>query len=73
MTSFFIAGPDLIHWQLRAVEQGGQFRLSIRHGRGVIVEYFTDAAAALLRERELEELLMAARTDGHAVPVRGSL
>jgi hypothetical protein len=68
MTSFFMAGPDFVHWQLTAVEQAGPFRLTIHHAQGVIVEYFTDSTAALLREQELEGLLVAARADGRAVP-----
>ena len=63
-----MAGPDFVHWQLTAVEQAGPFRLTMHHPQGVIVEYFTDSAAALLRERELEGLLVAARADGCAAP-----
>jgi hypothetical protein len=61
MLSFFRAGPDLVHWDLTAVERDGPYRLTIRHGQGVIVEYFTTSVAALNRERQLEQLLMAAR------------
>jgi hypothetical protein len=68
MSSFFMAGPDIVHWQLTAVEQAGPFRLTMRHAQGVIVEYFTDSTAALLREQELEGLLVAARADGRPVP-----
>ena len=63
-----MAGPDLVHWQLTAVEQAGPFRLTIHHAQGTIVEYFTDSTAALLREQELEGLLVAARGDGHVGP-----
>ena len=63
-----MAGPDFVHWQLTAVEQAGPFRLTIHHAQGTIVEYFTDSTAALLREQELEGLLVAARGDGHVGP-----
>jgi hypothetical protein len=66
-SSFFMAGPDFVHWQLTAVEHAGPFRLSMHHAQGVIVEYFKDSTAALLREHELETLLVAARTGGRAV------
>ena len=66
-----MAGPDFVHWQLTAVEQAGPFRLTIHHPQGVIVEYFNDSTAALLREQELEGLLVAARADGR--PVRGGV
>ena len=59
MLSFFMAGPDLVRWELETV-QGG-YCLTVRHATGVIVEYFGSVAAALLRERELETLLQAAR------------
>ena len=68
MLSFFMAGPDMVRWEL-TVESSGQFRLTIRHRQGMIIEYFRTSAAALLREQELEDLLIAARggdTDGYA-------
>jgi hypothetical protein len=71
MSSFFMAGPDFVHWQLTAVEQAGPFRLTIHHPQGVIVEYFNDSTAALLREQELEGLLVAARADGR--PLRAGV
>jgi hypothetical protein len=61
MLSFFMAGPDLVRWELNAIESGGPFRLTIHHGQGVIVEYFNTTVAALNRERQLEQLLIAAR------------
>jgi hypothetical protein len=72
MLSFFMAGPDLVRWELKTVEGGG-YCLTVRHASGVIVEYFSSVAAALLREQELETLLQAARgftpaavsADGH--------
>ena len=60
MLSFFMAGPDMVRWDL-TVESNGPFRLTVRHAQGVIVEYFNTAAAALLRQQELEDLLIAAR------------
>lgn len=59
--NFFMAGPDLVRWELTAVESDGPLRLTVHHAAGVIVEYFKTAAAALLREKELEDLLTAAR------------
>jgi hypothetical protein len=43
------------------MESNGPFRLAVHHAMGVIVEYFETPAAALMRERELEDLLIAAR------------
>jgi hypothetical protein len=51
----------MVRWELTAVESDGPFRLTVHHANGVIVEYFGTPAAALLREQELEDLLMAAR------------
>ena len=61
MLSFFMAGPDRVAWELAAVRPNGPYRLTIHHAQGSIVEYFDDVTAALLREGELEELLVAAR------------
>lgn len=58
-----MAGPDLVGWELTAVGPNGPYRLTIHHAQGSIVEYFDDVTAALLRQGELEELLVAARTD----------
>jgi hypothetical protein len=59
--SFFMAGPEMVRWELTAVESHGPYRLTVRHAQGVIVEYFNTSAAALLRQQELEDLLIAAR------------
>ena len=59
--NFFMAGPEMVRWELTAVESNGPFRLTVRHAHGVIVEYFETSAAALMREQELEDLLIAAR------------
>lgn len=68
--SFFMAGPDLVRWNLVAVESNGPYQLTLHHASGVIVEYFRTSAAALLRQQELEDLLTAARGFAEtAVPV----
>lgn len=59
--SFFMAGPEMVRWELTAVDYDGPYRLTVRHAHGVIVEYFNTSAAALMRQQELEDLLIAAR------------
>ena len=59
--NFFMAGPEVVRWELAAVESNGPFKLTVHHANGVIVEYFETPAAALMREQELEDLLIAAR------------
>jgi hypothetical protein len=61
MLNFFMAGPDLVRSELTALGPNGPYQLIIRHGQGSIVEYFLNSTAALLREAELERLLMCAR------------
>lgn len=61
MSNVFMAGPDLVRWDLTACGEHGPYRLTIRHANGSIVEYFQTTIAALEREAELEELLIAAR------------
>ena len=61
MLNFFMAGPELVRWDLIALETTGPYRLTVHHAQGVIVEYFTTPAAALRRQHELEDLLIAAR------------
>jgi hypothetical protein len=61
MTNIFMAGPDLVRWELTAFGADGPYRLTIDHAQGSIVEYFPTTAAALAREAELERLLIAAR------------
>jgi hypothetical protein len=46
------------------VASNGPFRLTLHHSQGTIVEYFQKTAAALVREQELEGLLIAARGMG---------
>lgn len=58
--SAFMAGSELVRWHLVAMRPEGPYRLTLQHGRGSIVEYFTTTEAALRREQELEQLLIAA-------------
>jgi hypothetical protein len=60
MASFFMAGPDLVRWEVTALGADGPYRLVMRHARGSIVEYFGAVREALAREAELEQLLTAA-------------
>jgi hypothetical protein len=62
--NFFLAGPDLVRWDLMVIGRTGQYRLTIHHAQGTIVEYFTDVTSALVRQGELEALLVAARSGG---------
>jgi hypothetical protein len=65
--NFFMAGRDLVRWWLEVVDSTGgarHVRLTMQHAVGSIVEYFPTTETALLREQELEKLLIAAR--GHA-------
>ena len=60
VTSFFVAGSDLISWEIVTLGDAGPLRLTVVHPRGTIVEYFTTTAAALTREQEIEALFLAA-------------
>lgn len=62
MANCFRAGSDLVRWELTALGCDGPYRLVIHHANGSIVEYFESVTEALLREGQLEELLIAART-----------
>jgi hypothetical protein len=62
MMNYFVAGPDVGCWDLLAVGRTGPYQLVVHHAHGAIVEYFTDVTAALVREGELEDLLMEARS-----------
>lgn len=66
MMNVFMAGADLVRWELTAFGSEGPYRLTMRHAHGSIVEYFPTTMAALLREAELEELLVAARGAGQS-------
>lgn len=59
MMSFFMAGSDLVRWEVTSLGSMGPYRLAIHHARGAIVEYFATAAAALNREQEIEALFLA--------------
>jgi hypothetical protein len=63
LLNVFMAGPDRVRWELKALgaHGNGPYSLVIRHSAGVIVEYFDDVTKALMREGELEALLVAAR------------
>jgi hypothetical protein len=62
--NFFLAGRDLIRWTVEIVDATAgthHVRLTVQHPRGSIVEYFPSTEAALRREHDLEDLLIAAR------------
>lgn len=63
MPNFFMAGPDLVSWDLTAVgpQGSGPFRLVIHHAAGSITEHFDTVSGALIRQSRLEALLVAAR------------
>jgi hypothetical protein len=56
-----MAGREMVRWEILAVESQSAFKLTLHHTHGVIVEYFKTPSAALLRQHELEDLLIAAR------------
>ena len=62
MSNVFMAGPELVRWDLTSCGDNGPYRLVMRHAHGSIVEYFQTPTDALLREAQLEELLIAARS-----------
>ena len=64
LLNVFMAGPDRVRWELTALgpHGDGPFRLVINHTNGAIIEYFNDVTRALLRESELEALLLASRS-----------
>ena len=64
--NFFMAGPEMVSWSLTAVEANGPYRLAVHHSHGVIVEYFKTPSSALLRQHELEDLLIAARGSAYS-------
>jgi hypothetical protein len=59
--NFFMAGAEMVRWHLTAVQTDGPYRLTLHHGHGVIVEYFKTSDSALVRQHELERLLVTAR------------
>lgn len=60
MVNFFVAGSQVVRWELAAVDSG-VYRLSIFHDAGRIVEYFTSTDEALRRERQIEALFLGSR------------
>lgn len=64
MGNCFMAGAEMVRWELTAMASDGPFRLSVHHSQGTIVEYFKQSTAALMREQEIEGLLIAARGTG---------
>jgi hypothetical protein len=66
--NMFVAGAELVRWELIAVTREGPYRLTMHHAHGSIVEYFRDIAAAMTREAELEALLKVAGTHGQSAP-----
>jgi PleD family two-component response regulator len=70
--NFFMAGPDLVRWDLTALGPQGQppFRLVVRHAKGTITEHFDTVTTALTRQGELEALLVAARAASRSEPVK---
>ncbi len=62
MLNVFMAGGELVRWELTAVGYEGPYRLTVHHATGSIIEYFPDVTAALTRQGELEALLIAARS-----------
>ena len=61
--NFFMAGPDLVTWELTALGAGGEgpYQLVIHHAAGRITEHFESVTTALIRQGQLEALLVAAR------------
>lgn len=64
MGNCFMAGAEMVRWELTAMASDGPFRLTVHHSQGTIVEYFEQSTAALMREQEIEGLLIAARGTG---------
>jgi hypothetical protein len=61
MLNVFVAGQEMVQWDLTALGREGPFRLGVYHSRGAIVEYFGNVPAALQRQRELEDLFTSGR------------
>ena len=61
MSNIFMAGADLVRWELTSLGADGPYRLSMHHPRGSIVEYFRALPEALTREAELEHLMTTGR------------
>jgi hypothetical protein len=61
MSNVFMAGRELVRWEVTACGADGPYRLTIRHRHGTSVEYFQTVTDALDREAKLEDLVIAAR------------
>jgi len=59
MANFFMAGSELVRWEIVSLGNAGPYKLSVMHPRGTIIEYFTTTDAAMRREQELEALFLA--------------
>jgi len=66
--NLFVAGRDVIRWDVTALDPDGPYRLVMHHARGSIVEYFRAMEAALAREAELEALLLLVGAHGQSRP-----
>jgi len=61
MVHFFTVGPHQIRCELHAMTPTGPYRLAVHHPGGPLIEYFDNAIAALVRQGEIEEVLLAER------------
>jgi hypothetical protein len=66
--NMFVAGAELVRWELTAIRPDGPYRLTMHHARGSIVEYFRDVTSALNRQTELETLLKIVGSHGQTSP-----
>ena len=66
----FVAGADVVRWEITALTPDGPYRLTMYHPRGSIVEYFKDVTRAIARETVLHQLLAVVGTHGQADPSR---
>jgi hypothetical protein len=66
--NLFVAGRDVICWDVTALDSDGPYKLVMHHARGSIVEYFRAPEAALAREAELEALLLVVGAHGQSRP-----
>ena len=71
MMNYFMAGTEIVSWDLLALGRAGPYQLVVHHAHGAIVEYFADVGAALLREGELEDLLIEARSKAQVLADAG--
>jgi len=46
MMNYFMAGPDVVSWDLLALGRAGPYQLVVHHAHGAIVEYFADLTAS---------------------------